>query len=440
MKLQQFISYLNTPHTISGDDTVLLEHIVKKFPYFQTAHLLYAKSLHNQNSVHYNAQLKITAAYATERKRLHQLITGAATNTEIANDIALQPAVVEKQQSSVLPATVSAQEEEAKITEEIKVELAPSNAIIQDEGVVQNPETLQESEQKNSPVAVLDEQHTIVETMAPELSSHETQAQNNEQQQTQPEETIAPAEKLAAEEQPQQSTKLNSVDLTLEKEYLAQAATAYVELNIAGTPLQQEEATKATEEEPVQEVVTTNFVLTPSEPEEEVSITQPQEDTTEDKVAEEEGIDDVQAYSFTYWLKHMKSVSVKEKQETAVAHEETVHEITTQKIKPYRPQTTSSKEIIEKFIQEEPKIKPVKDSPKPKAEFFSAVDMAKQSVAEDITFVSETLAKIYLLQENYAKAIEAYESLRLKYPEKRLYFATQIKKIRKIINQNTQEK
>jgi hypothetical protein len=86
-------------------------------------------------------------------------------------------------------------------------------------------------------------------------------------------------------------------------------------------------------------------------------------------------------------------------------------------------------DLIDKFIKEEPKMT------RPKTEFFSPVNMAKQSVADDITFVSETLAKIYVLQGNYAKALNAYENLRLKYPEKRLYFATQIKNLRKLINQ-----
>ena len=83
-------------------------------------------------------------------------------------------------------------------------------------------------------------------------------------------------------------------------------------------------------------------------------------------------------------------------------------------------------------IKDEPKLSPQKTA------FYSPVNMAKQSVAEDITFVSETLAKIYVLQGNYAKAIKAYENLRLKYPEKRLYFASQIKNLRKLINQRKQ--
>jgi len=89
----------------------------------------------------------------------------------------------------------------------------------------------------------------------------------------------------------------------------------------------------------------------------------------------------------------------------------------------------SDVDLIDKFIREEPKIT------RPKAEFYSPVNMAKQSVADDITFVSETLAKIYVLQGNYVKALHAYENLRLKYPEKRLYFASQIKNLRKLINQ-----
>ena len=75
MNKTQFISFMETPDKISGGDSLLLSELIKNFPYFQTAHLLYTKGLHNQNSIHYNNQLKITAAYATDRKVLHRLIT-----------------------------------------------------------------------------------------------------------------------------------------------------------------------------------------------------------------------------------------------------------------------------------------------------------------------------------------------------------------------------
>ena len=57
--------------------------------------------------------------------------------------------------------------------------------------------------------------------------------------------------------------------------------------------------------------------------------------------------------------------------------------------------------------------------------------MAKSSVADVSDIVSETLAKIYLGQNNFSKAIQTYEKLMLKYPEKSVYFAALIKEIKK---------
>jgi len=49
-------------------------------------------------------------------------------------------------------------------------------------------------------------------------------------------------------------------------------------------------------------------------------------------------------------------------------------------------------------------------------------------------FVSETLANIYARQGYYDKAIEVFEKLSLKYPEKNIYFAGQIEKIKNLKN------
>lgn len=71
---------------------------------------------------------------------------------------------------------------------------------------------------------------------------------------------------------------------------------------------------------------------------------------------------------------------------------------------------------------------------KPKKEFFSPVKKAKESLDENKMPVSETLAKIFALQGNYSKAIYVYEQLTLLFPEKKSFFASQIRNLKKKIN------
>jgi len=77
--------------------------------------------------------------------------------------------------------------------------------------------------------------------------------------------------------------------------------------------------------------------------------------------------------------------------------------------------------IIEKFIQNNPKISPLSK------EKNISISVTKNK--QDSSLMTETLAKVYLEQKKYENAIQAYRILSLKYPEKSGFFADQIKRI-----------
>ena len=89
---------------------------------------------------------------------------------------------------------------------------------------------------------------------------------------------------------------------------------------------------------------------------------------------------------------------------------------------------TSTNSLIDKFISENPSISiNIEDS----------VDTTKEEKAlsknKEDSFVTETLANIYIKQKHYDKAILAMKKLSLKYPQKNSYFANRINEIKNLI-------
>lgn len=120
--------------------------------------------------------------------------------------------------------------------------------------------------------------------------------------------------------------------------------------------------------------------------------------------------DQKESHSFSEWLKLTKAQPIEREDET-LDEESNEHRL-------------RKFELIEEFISKNPKIKPGKSSPK--------ANLAEQSVTGPESLMTETLAKVYLEQKNYKKAIQAYKILILKNPEKSGFFADQIRAIEKL--------
>lgn len=124
-------------------------------------------------------------------------------------------------------------------------------------------------------------------------------------------------------------------------------------------------------------------------------------------------------HSFAEWLQ-LKRVPV--------VPVEKINELKPDEVQPAKEPHLPKKEkvtdhIIERFIESEPRIVPAK------SEFYSPGNMARKSLVEHEDLISETLARIYAQQGNLRKAIETYERLKLKIPEKSTYFAALIKEL-----------
>ena len=91
-------------------------------------------------------------------------------------------------------------------------------------------------------------------------------------------------------------------------------------------------------------------------------------------------------------------------------------------------------DLIDKFIQDKPKLKQGVNSTKTGANIEAQKNLASQYSRTSEALMTETLAKVYLQQKNFKKALQAYHILSLKYPEKSGFFADQIRAINKQIN------
>mgnify|MGYP000244556312 FL=1 len=122
-------------------------------------------------------------------------------------------------------------------------------------------------------------------------------------------------------------------------------------------------------------------------------------------------------YSFEEWLQLSAKNSVENKTETSIVKTSDT------------PKKAAKMAQINAFIATNPKM----STPLTKPEEITIKDAQKINKE---ALMTETLARVYLEQKKYKKALQAYKILSLKYPEKNSFFASQIKVVQKLIKEN----
>ncbi len=121
-----------------------------------------------------------------------------------------------------------------------------------------------------------------------------------------------------------------------------------------------------------------------------------------------------ESHSFSEWLSLTRASPI---------------ERNTSKQKSESPLKSRKSQLIDNFISKSPKIKPNKPASNP--------NVALDRTVPPEALMTETLARVYLEQKNYKKAIQAFKILSLKNPEKSGFFADQIRAIKKLQENNT---
>ncbi len=154
--------------------------------------------------------------------------------------------------------------------------------------------------------------------------------------------------------------------------------------------------------------------------------------------------DDTLPYSFLWWLQKTRDAHKPHFQPYAVPRSAQPGELQQQYVEHiFHLQTGLANEqiyrtalevgphkgedMINAFLRSDPQISP------PPLDKINTENKARKSAEDQNDMVSETLAAIYIEQMLYRKAIDTYEKLSLKFPEKSRYFADLIRSLEKKI-------
>ena len=388
MNKQTFIQLIKDPSGISPEQLLELEKVVAGFPYCQSAYILIAKQAAETGSMLADQKLKKAAAYTLDRKNLKKVLSSSKESTLVefkkTTLVELPPIpVVETivEEKSILTEEIVTPENKVEEVVEIKKEIVEEKtSILQEE--IKSTSTTREAltdEKRDEIIRELQENlkklHTVkIKAAWDEVPEELTLAENKKTTEviTTSEKSIVEPEIISTNE----LTQLPLVDPIPQQE----EQLDLVENNTLVT-------------EPINSI-NTDWL------EEAIPSTYPIR--TEDVVVEvkETEADTGLLLEYLDFLEEKRSI--------------------------FRKNKKKEDAIIDKIIKEDPSIPKLDINNLPD----SSVDLSSKSITISKGPVSENFAKILGLQGKRDKAIEIYEQLILKNPEKKPYFEAQIEKLK----------
>ncbi len=414
---KHFFEYLKNPELFDKECINTLEELLNKYPFFQTARILYVKNLRKANNQSYNKQLKLSTIFLSDLKKLHSNVNNKKTIDEnIKTEIVEKKEELDKKNIAKNNAKSQTKEiinSNQKIEKE-KKEKTYTTRGIRNNGKEKSKKIIEKDKSKKTEKLYTNkkslEKHDVIIDVL--FNKKEVKEKNNGKTK-QVESINKPIEKNENKEEDKLHSDLskniynkisklkNNGGLKFNKKIEAERIEKEKQL-----ALQKEKQKKERKEK--QLIEKEKIEIERIENEKQLAL-------------QKENKKKLSAAN-----KILERIS-KRKQSSENTEDKQSSKNKLTEIKVNKKNNNKTK-LIDKFIQNKPRIK-IKndkiDSNNNELANLTNID----NTNEDI-FITESLAELYVKQKYFDKAIDIFNKLILKFPKKKTYFANRIKEIK----------